>query len=493
MFEALQEALGNAIRTLAGRGRLTEANMRQGLQMVQQALLEADVSLPVVKEFVSRVGEEALGEKVLKSLNPTQQLVGIVYQELVRLMGPVDHTLHLRPGCGVLMLCGLQGSGKTTTCAKLGRLLVERGRKPLLVAADLQRPAAIDQLELLGQKVGIPVFAKRDTQNPIIVCREAVEYARRNGYDAVVLDTAGRLHVDEELMRQLSQIDAQIGPDEVLFVVDAMTGQDAVNSAKAFNEALELDGVILTKLDGDARGGAALSVKAVTGVPIKFIGTGEGVDALEEFHPDRMASRILGMGDVLTLVEQARRRLDEEEMRKQQEALLKGRFTLQNFRDLLSQTQRLGSLTKLMGLIPGMGSFAQMIGDADADEQMRRVRGMIDSMTPEERANPRIIDQSRRRRIAVGAGVEPHQVSELIKQFEGIADLMRRMSEMGFRGRLQAFQQLSQMFARNPDAVIVKQKKGTGKRLTPEERARLRKQREREERRRRREEKGKKR
>lgn len=488
MFEALQKGLGNAIRVLRGRGRLTEANMREGLELVQQALLEADVSVPVAKQFVARVAQQALGEKVLKSLNPTQQLIGIVYRELVNLMGPVDPTIRFRPEGGMVLLCGLQGSGKTTTCAKLARYLAQRKCKPLLVAADLQRPAAIDQLELLGQKAGVPVFANRQTQDPLRVCKEALDYALRNDLSPLIVDTAGRLHVDQELMDQLIRLDRELEPDEVLFVVDAMTGQDAVNSAKAFNDALELDGVILTKLDGDARGGAALSVKAVTGVPIKFVGTGEGIDGLEEFHPDRMARRILGMGDILTLVEQAQQKLDQEQILRQQEALKKGTFTLENFRELLEQTRRLGSITRWLGLLPGMSQLSEVIGDEEADVQLRRIRGIIDSMTPEERRDPRIIDASRRRRIAAGAGVDQQEVSLLIKQFEGLSDLMRRLSQMGLRGRLQAISQLSQAMAANPTLTIQKQKKGTGKRLTSEERARLRKQREREERRRRREE-----
>jgi signal recognition particle subunit SRP54 len=489
MFEALQEGLSSALRTLRGRGKLTESNMREGLDLVERALLEADVSLPVVKDFIARVGEQAVGERVLKSLSPTNQLVKVVYDELVGLMGPVDHSLHLRPGVSILMLCGLQGSGKTTTCGKLGRLIRERSRKPLLVAADLQRPAAIEQLQVIGGQLEIPVYTEPGAQDPVHVCQNAVKRAAELGGDVVILDTAGRLHVDQELMEQLSRIDRRVGPDQVYLVVDAMTGQDAVLSAKAFNEALELDGVIMTKLDGDARGGAALSVKAVTGVPIKFIGTGEHFDAIEEFHPERMASRIVGMGDILTLVEQAQRKFDQEEMLKQQERLRKGEFTLDDFRKMLDQTQRLGPLDKVMGLIPGMGDVTKMMGDADAAAEMTRLRGIIDSMTPEERRNPnKLIDQSRRRRIAAGAGVEPHEVNKLVKEFEGMADLMKRMSGMGMRGRLQAAQQLSQTLLRNPNAMLAKQKKGTGKRLTSEERAKMKKLREREARRRKREE-----
>jgi len=488
MFETLQENLRSAIQTLRGRGRLTEANIREGLAMVQRALLEADVSLPVVKEFIGRVSEQAVGEKVLKSLRPEQQLVYIVYHELVRLMGPVDHSLHLRSPLTILMLCGLQGSGKTTTCGKLGKLLQRRGRKPMLVAADLQRPAAIDQLCILGEQIGLPVYADKEAKDPVKLCHAAVRQAKGTGHDVLILDTAGRLHVDQELMAQLSQIDRRVGPDQVYFVVDAMTGQDAVNSAKAFNEALELDGVILTKLDGDARGGAALSVKAVTGVPIKFMGTGEHLDDLEEFHPDRMASRILGMGDVVTLVEQARERLDQEELERQQARLRKGEFTLDDFKKMLGQTKKLGPLNKVLSLIPGMGNISQLMGEVDAEKDLRRLVGIIDSMTPEERRNPsRVIDQSRRRRIAAGAGVEPHEVNELVKQFDGMAQIMKRLAGMGLRDRMRAVQELAQGGMLTPGGRIAKQKKGTGKRLSSKEKARLRKLRERELRRKRRE------
>ena len=488
MFESLQEGLGSALRTLRGRGKLTETNMRDGLRLVQQALLEADASFPMVKEFMAKVTEQALGERVLKSLDPSQQLVGIVHQELIDLMGPVDHSLHLRGDLPVLMLCGLQGSGKTTTCGKLGRMISQRGRKPMLVAADLQRPAAIEQLAILGRQLEIPVYTDFDCKDPLIVCRDAMKQARAEDVDVVILDTAGRLHVDEELMGQLTKIEKRIEPEQVYFVVDSMTGQDAVNSAKAFNEALELDGVILTKLDGDARGGAALSVKAVTGVPIKFIGTGEHLDALEEFHPDRMAGRILGMGDILSLVEQAQDKFDHEEMAKQEARLKKGEFTLDDFRKMLTQTKKLGPLNKVMSLIPGMGNMSEMIGDADAEGEMRRIGGIIDSMTPDEKRNPsRVIDQSRRRRIAAGAGVAPHQVNDLVKQFDGMADIMKSMSGMGMRGRMQAMQQLSKSGAMDPGARLAKQKKGTGKRLSPKERAKLKKQRDKETRRRKRE------
>ena len=481
MFESLQENLSSALRALRGRGKLTESNMRDGLQLVQRALLEADVSLPVVKDFMARVSEQAVGEPVLKSLHPSQQLIGIVGSELVNLMGPVDHSLHLRGDVSVLMLCGLQGSGKTTTCGKLGRMIQQRGRKPMLVAADLQRPAAIQQLQVLGEQLGLPVHADLEAKDPVALCQEAVQQAKQTGADVVILDTAGRLHVDAELMRQLSMIDRRVSPDQVYLVVDAMTGQDAVNSAKVFNEALELDGVIMTKLDGDARGGAALSVKAVTGVPIKFVGTGEHLDALEEFHPDRMAGRILNQGDVLTLVEQAQQKFDQEEMAKQEARLRKGEFTLDDFKKMLGQTKKLGPMNKILGMLPGMSAMSDMLGDVDAEKDMRRLVGIIDSMTPDERRNPsKIVDQSRRRRIAAGSGVEPHEVGELVKQFDGMADVMKRMSSMGMRERMKTMQQMSQGGLLDPGGKLAKQKVGTGKRLTPQERAKQKKLRDRE-------------
>jgi len=481
MFDSLQEGLSSALRSLGGKARLTEANMRDGLRLVQQALLEADVSFPVVKDFMARVTEQAVGETVLNSLDPTKQVVGIVHQELVDLMGPVDHSLHLRGDVTVLMMCGLQGSGKTTTCGKLASLIKQRGRKPMMVAADLQRPAAVRQLQVIGEQLEVPVYAETGSQDPVAVCQNAVKQAKQSGADVVILDTAGRLHIDEELMDQLKRIDQRVHPEQMYLVVDGMTGQDAVNSAKAFNEALELDGVIMTKLDGDARGGAALSVKAVTGVPLKFIGTGEHLDALEEFHPDRMAGRILGMGDVLTLVEQAQQKFDADEMQAQEERLRKGEFTLDDFRGMMGQMKKLGPVNKIMSMIPGMGGMSEAMGDVDAEADMRRLAGIIDSMTSEERRNPsKVIDQSRRRRIAEGAGVQPAEVSGLVKQFDGMADIMKRMSSMGIRERMKAVQQLQKGGAFDPGGNLTKQKKGTGKRLSPQERAKMRKERERQ-------------
>ncbi|MBN1853767.1 MAG: signal recognition particle protein [Pirellulales bacterium] len=489
MFESLQNGITGALRTLRGQGRLSESNMRDALKLVERALLEADVSFEVVRAFMDRVTEQSVGEKVLRSLRPEQQVLGIVYQELIHLMGPIDHSLHLKGAdeVTVLMLCGLQGSGKTTTCGKLGRLLKKAERKPLLVAADLQRPAAIDQLEVLGGQLDIPVYTDRQIKDPVVVCRAAVQHAKRIGTDTVLLDTAGRLHVDDELMQQLERIDRQVAPQQIYLVTDGMTGQDAVNSAKAFNDALELDGVIMTKLDGDARGGAALSVKHVTGVPIKFVGTGEHLDELEEFHPDRMAGRILGQGDLLSIAEKAQREFDADDARKLQENLEKGIFTLDDFKKQLLQVKRLGSMRKVMGLIPGMGGLMDQIGDVDPEQDMKRLFGVIDSMTPSERHDPtRLIDQSRRRRIAAGAGVEPHEVNELVKQFDVMSGMMRQMAGKSRREQMKIAQQM-QREAIQGNGQLTKKKKGTGKRLTPKERAKLKKLRDKELRRRRRE------
>ena len=430
MFEALQDGLSGAFKTLRGQGKLSESNMRDGLKLVEKSLLEADVSFDVVRDFMGRVTEQALGEKVLKALNPSEQIVGIVHQELIELMGPVDHSLHLL-GQGevtVLMMCGLQGSGKTTTCGKLSRMLKASGRVPLMVAADLQRPAAIDQLHVLGEQLDIAVYSDRQEKDPVKVCNAAVKQAKKLGADTVILDTAGRLHVDEELMGQLERIDKKCHPQQIYLVVDGMTGQDAVNSAKAFNEALELDGVIMTKLDGDARGGAIISVKQVTGVPVKFIGTGEHLDALEEFHPERMAGRILGQGDIMSLVEKAHREFDQDEMLEQEERMKRGEFTLEDFKKQLLQMKKLGPMQKVMGMIPGMGGMKEAMDGMDPEEDMKRVFGIIDSMTAEERRNPtKVIDQSRRRRIAAGSGVEPHEVNDLVKQFDVMATMMTQM------------------------------------------------------------------
>jgi signal recognition particle subunit SRP54 len=492
MFEALTASLSSALQSLRGRGTHSDATLRAALAQVRTALLEADVAYDVADGFLDRVAAGAVGARVLESLDPAQQLVGIVHGELVGLMGPVDHALHLEPGrTTVLMLCGLQGSGKTTSCAKLAKKILGQGRGVLLVAADLQRPAAIEQLAVLGRQLGVAVHTPADmpagsAADPVAVCNAGVARARKEGIPAVILDTAGRLAIDEALMQELARIDRTVGPDQVYLVVDAMTGQDAVRSAKAFNDALEIDGVIMTKLDGDARGGAALSVKSVTGVPIKFVGTGEQIEALEDFHPERMAGRILGMGDVVSLVEEAQRKFDQDELRRQEERLQSGEFTLDDFKGMLGQTRRLGPLGKVLGMIPGMGGMQEMLADGDIEKDMNRLFGIIDSMTPDERRSPsRLVDQSRRRRIAAGAGVEPHEVSDLVKQFDGMAAMMKGMAGLGMRERMQQVQRMQAQLT-NPAARLAKPKGDTGRRLTADERRKQKKQREKDERRRRR-------
>jgi signal recognition particle subunit SRP54 len=446
MFESITRNLTDAIGSIA-RGKLTESNIREGMTKVRQALLEADVNYDVAKAFTQSVTEQAVGERVLKSLRPAEQIVGIVYQELVRLMGPVDHSLAVRRGeLTVIMMCGLQGAGKTTTCGKLAKMLKDQGIKPMLVAADLQRPAAIEQLRVLGEQIGVPVYwEEAGSSTPVKVCLNAKKEARAHDCTVLILDTAGRLHVDSSLMNELIEIDNKLAPDQALLVCDAMTGQDAVNSAKAFNDALELDGVILTKMDGDTRGGAALSVKAVTGVPIKFIGTGEQTDRLEPFHPDRMAQRILGQGDVATLLETAQRVLDEKEMEAQQKKMLEGKFGLDDFLNAMSQIQRMGSMKSLLKLIPGMGQISQMmdaLDGMDPDKDLGRIRAMIHSMTLDERRNPDRIDRSRRNRIARGSGTDPAEVHALLKQFQGMSSMMQQMAGLGMGDRMKKVREL---------------------------------------------------
>lgn len=457
MFEGITGSLKNALSFIRG-GRLTESNIREGMTLVRQALLEADVNYDVATDFVARVTERAVGEEVLNSLTPSQQFIGIVHQELAELMGPVDHTLHFsKSGVSVLMMCGLQGSGKTTTCGKLARMLKEQGRNPLLVAADLQRPAAIEQLRVVGAQVGVPVYTEEPGKsNPVQVCLNGCNHAKAAGnIDTVILDTAGRLHIDADLMTELQEIDRRCQPHQVLLVCDAMTGQDAVNSAKAFNEALELDGAILTKLDGDTRGGAALSVKAVTGVPIKFVGVGEQLDRLELFHADRMAGRILGMGDVVTLFEKAQREISEQEVLDAQEKMKTGQFTLNDFQSTMKMIKKLGSMRDILKMLPGMSGIADAMNQMqDPEKDLRRIDGMINSMTKLERERPDKIDRSRRMRIAAGAGVEPHEVGALIKQFDQMASIMKRMAGLGPLDRMRAMSELSRQGAMNPGAEL---------------------------------------
>ena len=487
MFESLQTGLQSALKTLQGKARLTEGNMREGLALVEQALLEADVSYSVAQDFIAHVAEKAMGQKVLLALDPVQQLMGIIYQEMVTILGPVDPSIPLRKDVTILMMCGLQGSGKTTTCGKLARLLQQSKKSVLLAAADLQRPAAIEQLHVIGQQVGVPVYSEPGQTDPVTLCQNAVAEARKKQAAVVILDTAGRLAIDQELMDQLVRIDNRVHPDQVFLVVDGMTGQDAVNSAKAFNEALELDGVIMTKLDGDARGGALLSVKHVTGVPIKFIGTGEHLDALEPFRPEGMVSRILGQGDIVGLADLARNVMDAEQQKEMEAKLAAGEFTLDDFKKQIRQIQQPGLMTKMLSLMPGMGEISKMMGDANAEGEMSRVVGIIDSMTPQERRNPKVIDPSRRNRIARGAGVPIQEVNSLIKQYDTMAPIMKMMAGKGAGGRMQALKDLQKGGMFEPGAKSPKLKGDTGKRLTPKERAELKKKREKELRRKQRE------
>jgi signal recognition particle subunit SRP54 len=425
VFDALTQKFGSVFKALSGRGRITEANVSDAVRDVRKALLEADVNYQVVKQFCKDVTQAAIGAEVIKSLHPGQVFVKIVNDELTKLMGPVDTQIYyVSPGPTLILLAGLQGGGKTTTAAKLAKYVMDNGKKPMLVADDLQRPAAIDQLITLGQQLNVPVYSEQ-SQDAVKVAKNAVQHAKTIGVDVVILDTAGRLHVDEEMMTQISDIAKAVQPHQIYLVCDAMTGQDAVNSAKEFNSRLELDGVILTKLDGDARGGAALSVKAVTGKPIKFIGVGEKLEKLEEFHPDRMASRILGMGDIVTLVEKAHEQFDAEEAAKLQEKMAKGSFGFDDFLQQMQAVKKMGGMKDLMKMMPG----ASELGDMDFDEnELKKLEGIVHSMTLQERQDPDVIDSSRRRRIAAGSGTQPHDVSGLVKQFVRSRDMLKTLS-----------------------------------------------------------------
>ncbi|MHC4476423.1 MAG: signal recognition particle protein [Planctomycetota bacterium] len=431
MFESLTEKFNSVFRSLAGRGRITEANISDAMRDVRKALLEADVNYHVVKQFCKGVTDAAVGAEVIKSLHPSQLMVKIVNDELARLMGPVDTRIYfVSPGPTVILLAGLQGTGKTTTAAKLGKYLVANGKRPLLVADDLRRPAAIEQLIILGEQTNIDVYSE-ESKDAVKVAKRAVKHARAHGHDVVVLDTAGRLHIDEEMMTEVADVAKAVTPHQIYLVCDAMTGQDAVNSAKEFNERLELDGVILTKLDGDARGGAALSVKAVTGKPIKFIGVGEKLDKLEEFHPDRMASRILGMGDVVSLVEKAQEQFKAEEVAKMQKKMAKGSFGFDDFLKQMQAVKKMGGIKDLLKMMPGMGG----LGDLEVDDgEIRQMEAIVYSMTAQERREPDLIDSSRRRRIAAGSGTEAHDVSGLVKTFKRSRDMLKSLSGGTFGG-----------------------------------------------------------
>ena len=435
-FEGLSEKLNAAFKRLRGQGRLTEADVRKGMREVRLALLEADVSYKVVKEFIDKVTERCVGSDVLDSLTPAQQIIKIVNEELTALMGGSNARLTMASkGPTVVMMVGLQGAGKTTNGAKLAGLMRRQfGKRPLLVACDVYRPAAITQLQVVGSQLDIPVFEMGQT-NPVDIARESIRYAADHGHDMVFLDTAGRLHIDEQLMDELRAIKAAVHPTEILLVVDAMTGQDAVNAASAFDEALGIDGVMLTKLDGDARGGAALSIRAATGKPIKFAGIGEKLDQIELFHPDRMASRILGMGDMLTLIEKAEQQYDEKQAKKLEEKLRKNKLTLTDYLDQLEQLQNMGDLSQIAAMLPG--GMGKQLGDAQLDgKQMARSKAIIQSMTPLERENPQILNASRKRRIAAGCGLEVVDVNRLLKGFEMLQQLTKSMTKGKFRGGL---------------------------------------------------------
>ena len=430
-FEGLTEKLNATFKRLRGKGRLTENDVREAMREVRLALLEADVSYKVVKEFVSTVTERAVGSDVLDSLTPAQQVVKIVNEELANLMGGGTARLaSANNGPTVVMMAGLQGAGKTTTTAKLAGLLRrQNGKRPLLAACDVYRPAAIEQLKVVGGQLDLPVF-EEGQGDPVQIAQDALRHARDHGNDIVFLDTAGRLHVDEELMDELKRMKAAVHPNEILLVVDAMTGQDAVNAAAAFDEALGIDGVVLTKLDGDARGGAALSIRASTGKPIKFVGTGEKLDMIEPFHPDRMASRILGMGDMLSFIEKAQQNYDEKQAAKLEEKLRRNRFTLQDYYEQLQQLRGMGDLSQIAGMLPG-GLGKQLSGASIDEKQMAHTEAIILSMTPLERENPQILNASRKRRIAAGCGLQVVDVNRLLKQFEMMQQLTKQLSKGG--------------------------------------------------------------
>ncbi|NNE95316.1 MAG: signal recognition particle protein [Acidimicrobiales bacterium] len=428
MFEGLTDTFEGIFSRLSKKGRLTEADVDEALREIRLALLEADVNVRVVKALRNRIKERAVGEEVHKALNPAQQVVKIVNEELTRSLGGETFTLTYNPKPPtIVMMAGLQGSGKTTTSGKLAKWFKAQGRNPLLVGADLQRPAAVQQLETLGEQIGVPVFS--EPSNPIDVARRSVEHAKETGRDVVVIDTAGRLAIDEALMEEVRQIGQATIPDYIFLVVDAMTGNDAVTVAESFNNSLELDGVILTKLDGDARGGAALSVKEVVGKPIAFAATGEKLDALEVFHPDRMASRILGMGDVMSLIEKAEQAFEQEEAEAAAQAMMEGRFTFDDFLEQMQQLKKMGSLSGLIGMLPGIPKEVRNM-EID-DREIGRVEAMIRSMTPSERIDPKLIDSSRRRRIAKGSGTDTQQVDALVKQFDEMQKMMKKLGGMG--------------------------------------------------------------
>jgi signal recognition particle subunit SRP54 len=428
MFEGLQERFGRALKVLKGHGQITEVNVAETMKEIRRALLDADVNYKTAKEFTDRVKEKAIGQNVLTSISPGQLLTKITHDELAALMGGEKREINYNGTPGVILMSGLQGSGKTTFSGKLANYLkTKKSRRPLLVACDVYRPAAIDQLHVVGKSVGVEVFSNKEEKDPVKIAQAGIQHARSNGYNVVIIDTAGRLAVDEQMMDEIWRIKKAVQPSETLFVVDSMTGQDAVNTAKAFNEKIDFDGVILTKLDGDTRGGAALSIMSVVSKPVKFIGTGEKMEALDVFHPDRMADRILGMGDVISLVERAQEQFDEKEAQRIQKKIAKNQFDFNDFLKQLNQIKKMGNMKDLVGMIPGMG---KMMKNMDvSDDMFKGVEAIIYSMTPDERENPALINTSRRKRIATGAGTTVEEVNKLMKQFEDTRKMMRMMSD----------------------------------------------------------------
>lgn len=443
-FENLSEKLQNTFKKLKGKGVLTEADINEAMREVKLALLEADVNFKVVKEFVAQVKEKAMGAEVLESLTPGQQVIKIVNDQLVELMGGTNSKLTYSPsGFTVLMMVGLQGTGKTTTCGKLAAYLKKNGKKPMLAACDIYRPAAIDQLEVVGRTVDVPVFTDRENRVAEDIALKARKEAEKKGFDVLIVDTAGRLQIDEELMEELVRVKKAIKPHEILLVVDALTGQDAVNAAEGFNEKLGIDGIVMTKMDGDSRGGAALSAKKVTGKPVKFIGMGEKFDALEPFHPERMASRILGMGDMLSLIEKAQESYDEEKAAKLEKKLRKNEFTLEDFLDQMGEVQKMGGIGKMLEMLPGMNSKSVSDDEIEKSErEFRQMEAIICSMTLEERRNPSLLNASRRKRIAAGSGQPVSKINSLIKKYEDAKKLMKQFSNPNFMKKNKRFKGL---------------------------------------------------
>jgi signal recognition particle subunit SRP54 len=434
MFESLSERLDSAFKQLKGEGRISEINVASTVKEIRRALVDADVNYKIAKDFTDRVREKALGEKVITAISPSQLMVKIVKDELAELMGGAEAELDIKSNPSVILIAGLQGSGKTTFSGKLANFLkTKKGKKPLLVAADIYRPAAIDQLKVLGEQIGVEVYNEPENKNAVKIAENAIKHAKENGYNVIIIDTAGRLAVDEVMMTEVANVKSAVKPNEILFVVDSMTGQDAVNTAKAFNERLDFTGVVLTKLDGDTRGGAALTIKYTVEKPIKFVSMGEKLDTLDVFYPERMAQRILGMGDITTLVERAQEQFNEEQAKKLEKKIRQNQFDFDDFREQLQQIKKMGNLKDLMGMIPGVG---KAIKDLDiSDDAFKGIEAMIGSMTPQERGNPDLIDGGRRKRIAKGAGKEIQDVNQFMKQFDQMRQMMKMMNKFGAGGK----------------------------------------------------------